>query len=296
MTTPKQQINIGGLSKATGIPISTLRTWERRYNFPEPDRTEGNHRLYDVIIIEHLTLIAEALTQGHRAGQILGLSFAELEQLLGKEDPCCGDSEIDCWHKAVQSLDLESLLGGFQISLARLGLQRFVTERVVPFIAKVGQDWSDGKLPIFQEHFATNHLSAFLQSQWRLLNNSNQGRTVTLIAHPQEIHLLGLQMVACMLTLEGFRVHLLGNNTPVEDIVNFSKTTSSSAIVMSCSITMASKVEAFVLELKDHLQQSHLHIPIFVGGLGSEDMPLMDQVHQHSDLENAAQCLKGLLS
>jgi DNA-binding transcriptional regulator YiaG len=34
-------LSIGTLSSATGVPVDTLRTWERRYGFPAPTaRTE----------------------------------------------------------------------------------------------------------------------------------------------------------------------------------------------------------------------------------------------------------------
>ena len=38
--------NIGVVARMTGIPVATLRVWERRYQFPTAERTEGGHRLY----------------------------------------------------------------------------------------------------------------------------------------------------------------------------------------------------------------------------------------------------------
>jgi len=35
---PSARLTIGALSRATGIPVETLRTWESRYGFPEPER------------------------------------------------------------------------------------------------------------------------------------------------------------------------------------------------------------------------------------------------------------------
>lgn len=43
-TTP---LSIGDLSRATGIPIGTLRSWESRYGFPAPRRLESGHRRHD---------------------------------------------------------------------------------------------------------------------------------------------------------------------------------------------------------------------------------------------------------
>ena len=37
-----------------GVSSSTLRSWERRFGFPEPDRTAGGHRQFDLAQIEAL--------------------------------------------------------------------------------------------------------------------------------------------------------------------------------------------------------------------------------------------------
>ena len=36
--------NIGMVARMTGIPVATLRVWERRYGFPNATRTPGGHQ------------------------------------------------------------------------------------------------------------------------------------------------------------------------------------------------------------------------------------------------------------
>ena len=71
-------LTIGAVSRASGIPTNTLRTWERRYGFPEPRRTEGGHRLYPKSVVEHLIAIRQALAAGRRPGQVVGAPMSEL--------------------------------------------------------------------------------------------------------------------------------------------------------------------------------------------------------------------------
>ena len=40
---------IATASKALGIPVPTIRSWERRYGFPAPPRTDGLHRRYSPV-------------------------------------------------------------------------------------------------------------------------------------------------------------------------------------------------------------------------------------------------------
>ncbi|HEY6509415.1 MAG TPA: MerR family transcriptional regulator, partial [Vicinamibacterales bacterium] len=75
-------LTIGALSRATRIPVETLRTWERRYLSPTPIRKPSGHRLYPVGAVEHLRRVARLLERGHRPGELLRMSNKELDTLL----------------------------------------------------------------------------------------------------------------------------------------------------------------------------------------------------------------------
>ena len=64
-------LSIGALSAATGIPIDTIRTWERRYGFPVAERKPSGHRVYGVQTAPRLRRIAEAIARGHRAAEVV---------------------------------------------------------------------------------------------------------------------------------------------------------------------------------------------------------------------------------
>jgi DICT domain-containing protein len=65
-------LSIGDLAHRTGVPISTLRSWEKRYGFLQPDRSAGEHRRYSEADVE---AVLEVLA--HRRG---GLSLAAAVQ------------------------------------------------------------------------------------------------------------------------------------------------------------------------------------------------------------------------
>ena len=75
-------LSIGALSRATGIAVETLRTWESRYGFPVPERKASGHRVYPVAAVPRLRRIAQALSLGHRAGQVVGASEESVARLL----------------------------------------------------------------------------------------------------------------------------------------------------------------------------------------------------------------------
>ena len=75
-------LSIGALSAATGVPVETIRTWERRYGFPVAERKPSGHRVYPVSTVPRLRLISQALAQGHRAAEVVAAPAPVLEALL----------------------------------------------------------------------------------------------------------------------------------------------------------------------------------------------------------------------
>jgi len=53
-------IRTNAAAEVLGVSPNTLRSWERRYGFPTPKRTVGNHRNYDLI---ELQTLRDALAQ-----------------------------------------------------------------------------------------------------------------------------------------------------------------------------------------------------------------------------------------
>ena len=70
----QRRLTIGDLSKRAGCIVETIRYYERIGMMPEPPRTEGGHRSYDVDHLERLTFI--------RRGRGLGFTLQEVRDLL----------------------------------------------------------------------------------------------------------------------------------------------------------------------------------------------------------------------
>lgn len=77
------QYRIAAVSMLTGMPVPTIRMWERRYNVVTPARSAANGRLYSRDDIDRLILLKTAVDAGHAIGTIATLSDAELQQRLG---------------------------------------------------------------------------------------------------------------------------------------------------------------------------------------------------------------------
>jgi methanogenic corrinoid protein MtbC1 len=278
-------LTIGAVSTATGVAVNTLRTWERRYGFPAPARSDGGQRLYAESDVARLKLVARALERGHRPRQVVPADEATLRQLLGTvslaqrrrsapqpSDSYNGGQDVDRWLAAARALDGDALRGLFQSDLSRLGVMPFLTTRAAPFLAAVGQAWHRGDLQIYQEHFATDLLARFLVSVWRPLSETAQGPTVVCGTLPGETHTLGLQMAALVLALSGRRVVLLERPAPVSELALCVQESDASALALSVTAPYPTQ------RASDHLRALRGalpdHVALVIGGAGAPtDVP-----------------------
>ena len=61
-------LTIQQASSLLTIPVSTLRSWERRYDIPMTSRTSGGHRRYNDLAMDELRLMRDEIARGKRAG------------------------------------------------------------------------------------------------------------------------------------------------------------------------------------------------------------------------------------
>lgn len=77
----EDQYRIAAVSRLTGIPVPTIRMWERRYAVVSPARSAGNGRLYSRADIDRLLLLKSAVDAGHAIGTVAHLAD---EQILAR--------------------------------------------------------------------------------------------------------------------------------------------------------------------------------------------------------------------
>lgn len=239
------RLSIGALSRATGIPVETLRTWESRYGFPVPERRPSGHRVYTLSTVPRLRRISDALARGHRAGQVVPVPDAELRRLLATAPPAPATPSAD--FAALVTGDLPHLLGLVEAfesdrltrallgAAARMGPLRFVETVVAPLLRAVGDAWASSRLQVRHEHFLSERLGDVLRSLRLPLEERAGGPLIVLSTLPGEAHGLGLQMAALVVASAGRRILYLGTETPVPDMVTLTRDFGARALAVSVS-------------------------------------------------------------
>lgn len=264
-------ISIGDLSEQVGVPVDTLRTWERRYGVPQPERLPSGHRRYRVAEIERLRLVAQAVANGHRAASALQLDPDALRGLAVAESPNDPSDPIEPLLDAVRSLDgtrFTALLDAADSAEHPLSLLEAL---VSPLLNAIGDRWARGDLAVMHEHFASERLSTWMSSRWRGMADANRGRFVVCAAVPGERHALGLHMAAWAAAAAGNRVLFLGADTPLNGIVAGARSTDAVAVLVSVSLAADRDVaHALIASLRQQLPGS---VQLVIGGGGAPPAP-----------------------
>ncbi len=243
---------ISAVAKLTGIPLDTLRAWERRYRTIVPQRS-ARGRVYSEEQIQKLLLLRRAVEQGHSIGQVAALGDRQLRQLLEKS------SAIAAGEAASKTTDengmLASVLNGLErfdyaatdreISrlAAALGSPRnFVHQAALPLMRTIGERWHEGKCSIAQEHMLTNLLTGVLASLVRTYSPSNPPVRILLTTPRNESHAFPTLAAAMLIAAGGLGAIYLGTDLPAADIVLAARKSEADVVLLSLSSAPSSEV------------------------------------------------------
>ena len=280
---PAKPLGIAAVERETGIGKDTLRVWERRYGFPQPERDAAGDRLYPAEQVERLRLIKRLLDAGHRPAQVVSLPFERLDVLTrgagllteatspaatGALTAEPADSPlVSAYIALIKQHDAERLRRALQQDVMRMGLDRFVTDIVAPLNTGVGQAWMRGTLEVFEEHLYSEVIQRAMRtaiSAIPLADAAQSRPRVLMTTVPQEPHVLGLLMAEAMLALEGCRCVQLGAQLPLSDIARAVRAHAADVLVLSfSSLLQPAQVLDAVADLRSRLPQQ---VELWVGG------------------------------
>lgn len=266
-------LTIGALASATGIPVETLRTWERRYGYPEAARKPSGHRVYPLTTVARLRRVAQAMALGHRAAQVVAATDQTLDLLLAAAGgPSAGSprhaaqvASVAELVKAVAVFDTDSLRRMFQADWAHLGPLDFLEQRAAPLMAAIGAQWVEGGLDIRHEHVASASLGDFLRTARFPHDEVARGPSVALATLDGELHGLGLQMCATIFALAGWRSLVVGVSTPLDELAALAVEANVAAVAVSLVQPPSDDTAETIASLRHRLPA---HIPVLLGGSG----------------------------
>lgn len=111
---------------------------------------------------------------------------------------------------------------------------------LTPLLVDTGAAWQAGTTAVWEEHYASATVRTVVESLYldvqRAAEAVPRNGKVALLACPrEEVHELGLRMLADRLTLAGWQSHFLGADTPTEELVAAARALHADVIALSAA-------------------------------------------------------------
>jgi MerR family transcriptional regulator, light-induced transcriptional regulator len=196
-------IRTNAAAELLGVSPNTLRSWERRFDYPQPRRTAGGHRQYDLAELEALR---RALMETHNISSAIEVARQRGE---GPSSPTRLLDAFDHFDEAVADRVMEE-------SLAVRSVDRSVEEVLLPAIELAeGRDGREAEWEL-----ACRWATGWIHAARRVVPPPTRTQGVILFDASVGLDLESLQVQALELAIRraGFRSILLSFDLPPERV------------------------------------------------------------------------------
>lgn len=232
--TPVYNLNV--VLRETGLKADLVRAWERRYDLPRPQRTEGGHRLYSRHDIETLRWLKEKRDQGmsirHAVELWKSMTHSGKDPLVQQNSPnkTAEINEVTShsntllslrrrWITACLDFDSAGAEEVFNQAFATHPVEQVVIEILQKGMNEIGTGWHHGDNSVQQEHFASALADRRLQTLLSLTPPPVHSQTVLVGCPPEEHHALPILMIDLFLRRKGYKVINLGTDIPTDQMI-----------------------------------------------------------------------------
>jgi DNA-binding transcriptional MerR regulator len=189
-------IRTNAAAEVLGVSPNTLRSWERRYGYPVPKRTPGNHRNYELV---ELQTLRDALAETGNISSAIELSRQR------QEAPASGGNLV----AAFENFDEDAADRAIEASLALRPLERTVEEMLLPAIDELAAD-AEREAEL---EFAARWATGWLHGARRLASTASRPAGILLLdsSRGSDAEAVHAQALDLALRRAGFRVLMLSD-------------------------------------------------------------------------------------
>jgi len=237
-------ISIGSLARRTGVPVDTLRAWERRYGVLRPERTDGGQRRYGDRDVERVLWLSARVAEGQRISD----AVAALNALEREDDEA--DARGGPTAALASRLNIAARQGdGARVELeldrafAALPMVQAMELVVFPALADLGRRWAEGERVVVAEHLLSAATERRLAA--RLSAARRPRGPIGIVACPSgERHAVGALCLSVLMAQDGWRVSFLGADTPLVEADAVAQARRARACVAVCTVPGSARAAA----------------------------------------------------
>jgi methanogenic corrinoid protein MtbC1 len=240
-------LTIAAVSELLDIPIPTIRSWERRYGFPAPARTEGKHRRYSVAEADQLRMLRDEIARGH--------ATREAVDIVRKATTSAGPRHelLDRFLRGAMKLDPAALRETLNDAVGSLGPEHAIRDVALPAMREMGSRWKAGVCDTAHEHLATEAVRVWLARQSVMAPAPFRPYPLVLACGPKDLHTIGLEAFGVILARRGWSLRALGPLTPVDSLVAAVRAAEARAAVVTSQRSAARRAAVDAIAAVDAL-------------------------------------------
>lgn len=276
-------------AELTGVPVATLRAWERRYGVVAPQRTGGGYRLYDDDAVDRLRTMRDLVGAGWAPRQA---ADEVAQRSAGREQPAPvpapdalaavpadaapvaggpgvadgGDADLVAACRALDPLRVAAVLDE---RFARGSFEAVVDDWLMPALAAVGDAWERGEVSTAAEHLVAHAVLRRLATAYEAAGTGTRGPRVVIGLPPGGRHELGSLAFAVAARRAGLAVTYVGADLPQESWLDAVAQVRPHAIVLAVPRAEDVPAAAAVIEA---VRRARPDLRVLVGG-GAQDAP-----------------------
>jgi DNA-binding transcriptional MerR regulator len=257
---------IKDLEKISGIKAHTIRIWEQRYQFLQPQRTETNIRTYSSDELKTILNVSLLNKYGFKISHIDKMSAEQMEDKILSLNQIDAQKErvVNALIKEMVSLNMANFERQMDTYIGQKGIEKTIIEIIFPFMERVGILWITNHINPAQEHLATNVIrQKIILGIEKLPPVLNYSKRIVLFMPEGEYHEIGLLYVHFLLKQRGFYVDYLGTNVPMIDLTYLSEF--HKVDYLYCHLTSPAK-NFKIHKFFDQLSEVSKIIPIVISG------------------------------
>ena len=269
--------NLGAIIQETGLNADTLRAWERRYNLPQPARSEGGQRLYSPRDLATLKWLIARQEEGLRISQAAKFWHNQIangiDPLQEKTQHTAPEPTSIIKGKNIESIKshwVSACMNFNEVMAEQILSEAFSQyppetvcfEVLLAGLSEIGNAWYQGEASVQQEHFASALIARRLNSLIAGAPPPSLSERIVVATPPNEEHTLSTLLITYLMRRRGWNVIYLGPNVPLENFRNTIEFLQPDLILLTAQQLHTA---ASLLDLAEALDE--LKIKLVYGGL-----------------------------
>src|SRR5512133_2177712 len=234
------------VSEMVGVPVATLRAWQRLYGVVNPGRSDSGYRLYgagDIAVLRRMQALVASGWSPKEAAAAAASSESELAREVvdlrrgeppdGSAAPGAGTGTLNLVAEA-PALHASAVSWLLDEHFATSSFEHVVDSWLLPELERLGQAWAEGVVSIAGEHLAGAAIQRRLSAAFDAAALASERSPLLLTGLPSGCrHELGILAYATAARRQGLAVVHLGPDLPLQDWLTAAERHQPDAVVIA---------------------------------------------------------------